>query len=84
MQRALIVTGVLGAGTAIVFGLAALTATLFPNGTLVAGSWNGGMFVDKGVMVAPAPMPAPLILPTTGPDSGLAVPDVGALASDQP
>jgi hypothetical protein len=47
MQRVLIVTGVLGLGTAIVFGLAALTATLFPNGTLVAGGWNG-MVVDQG------------------------------------
>lgn len=84
MQRALIVTGVLGAGTAIVFGLAALTATLFPNGTLVAGSWNGGMFVDKGVMVAPAPMPAPLIPPTIGAERGLTVPDATPIATVEP
>jgi hypothetical protein len=84
MHRALIVTGVLGVGAAIVFGLAALTATLFPNGTLVAGSWGGGMFVDKGVVTEAAPVPVPLILATIGPDSGLAIPDVAPLASDQP
>ena len=32
MQRALIASGVLGLGTALVFGAAAVTATLFPSG----------------------------------------------------
>ncbi len=47
MQRALIVTGVLGMGTAVVFGLAALTATLFPNGALVRAGWNGPVMMDR-------------------------------------
>ena len=42
MRPGLVVTGVLGAGTVLVFGLAALVATLFPNGTLVNSQWNGG------------------------------------------
>jgi hypothetical protein len=59
-MRALIAAGVLGLGTAIVFAAAALTATLFPNGTVVSGSWNGPM-MDKGWggIAVPVPMPAP-------------------------
>lgn len=41
MRRILVCTGVLGGGTAIVFALAALTATLFPTGTSVSSTWNG-------------------------------------------
>ncbi len=67
MRAGLVVTGVLGTGTALVFALAALVATLFPNGTLVASSWSGGFgggFVNgggfvKGGPVPPIPMPAP-------------------------
>ena len=40
MQRVLIASGVLGLGTALVFGAAALTATLFPNGPMVAAGMN--------------------------------------------
>jgi hypothetical protein len=61
-MRALIVTGVLGAGTAIVFAFAALTATLFPNGTVVSSGWNGGAWMAKedwgGGVAVPMPMPA--------------------------
>jgi hypothetical protein len=81
MQRVLIVGGVLGLGTAIVFGAAALTATLFPNGTLVAGSWNsmsvnGGWVVGKGggIMTAPVPVPATI---GGGPVIDLPEPTVG-------
>jgi len=60
-MRALAVTAVLGIGTALVFAAAALTATLFPNGTLVNAGWNGGMWGGKGWDVA-VPMPAPDVL----------------------
>jgi len=42
VRAALTVGGVLGTGTALVFGLAAVTATVFPNGATVGGSMNGG------------------------------------------
>ena len=42
MRAGLVVTGVLGTGTVLVFALAGLVATLFPNGTLVASGWSGG------------------------------------------
>lgn len=50
MTRALICTGVLGGGAAVVFALALAVSILFPQGALVPGSWNGGwaqpMFSD--------------------------------------
>jgi hypothetical protein len=65
MRRILICTGVLGGGTALVFALAGLTATLFPQGTLVqANPWRGGVMMDgwgggfqppvNAIQVAPA------------------------------
>jgi hypothetical protein len=62
MRAGAIVSGVLGAGTALVFALAALTATLFPNGTIVSSGLNPMM--DRGwVNVAPAmPVPAPFVI----------------------
>ncbi len=42
MRPVLIVSGVLGTGTVLVFALAGLVATLFPSGSLVNASWNGG------------------------------------------
>jgi hypothetical protein len=64
MQRVLIVSGVLGLGSALVFAAAAVTAVLFPNGTMVAGGWNGSMFVEKGVGIGgmPIPMTAPVVI----------------------
>ena len=48
MRRILVCTGVLGGGTALVFALAAATAMLFPQGTLVASGWNGNvMFTER-------------------------------------
>ncbi len=50
MTRALICTGVLGGGTVVVFALALAVSVLFPQGSLVSVSWNGGwakpMFAD--------------------------------------
>ncbi len=42
MTRALICTGVLGGGTAVVFALALAVSVLFPQGSLVPMGWNGG------------------------------------------
>ena len=70
MQRVLIASGVLGLGTAVVFGAAAVTATLFPNGPMVAAGMNvmwerkGGVMMGVGVggmEEMPVPMPAPMI-----------------------
>jgi hypothetical protein len=64
MRPILIVSGVLGGGSALVFALAALVATLFPTGTLVAANpWNGGVFMKGGVAV---PMPAPPVMVNGG------------------
>jgi hypothetical protein len=65
MQRALIASGVLGLGTALVFGAAALTATLFPNGSTVPGGampvWARDD-VQMGGWAKPMPMPAPGVM----------------------
>ena len=78
MQRVLIASGVLGLGTAIVFGAAAVTATLFPNGPMVAAGMNdvwirngvgvgGGVIMDVGKPI-PMPMPAPGVVIDDGKD----------------
>lgn len=64
MRAGVIVSGVLGLGTVLVFGAAALVSAMFPNGATVAAGWNGGVvwgkgggFVNGGIAVpAPAPM----------------------------
>jgi hypothetical protein len=66
MQRALIVTGILGFGTALVFAAAALTAVLFPNGTQVNAGWNGPVFMDKAGVGPAMPVPAPVMMPVQG------------------
>ena|SRR5690242_3746151 len=60
MQRALIVSGVLGLGSVLVFAAAALASALFPNGGTVSASWNSWSkeVTLGGGVVAPAPMPA--------------------------
>jgi len=59
MQRAAIVSGVLGLGSVLVFAAAALAAALFPNGGMVSPGWNSfGGFARGGAIAAPAPMPA--------------------------
>jgi len=58
MRAGFIVTGVLGIGTILVFGAAALVSLAFPNGATVAAGWNGGGVVwAKGGVAVPAPMP---------------------------
>ena len=57
MRAGFIVTGVLGIGTALVFGAAALVSLAFPNGATVAAGWNGGGGWTKDVMAMPAPAP---------------------------
>jgi hypothetical protein len=62
MRAGAIVTGVLGLGTALVFALAALTASMFPNGTIVASGWSPVMergWVGGGMAV---PVPAPVFV----------------------
>ena len=59
MQRAAIVSGVLGLGTALVFGAAVLASALFPNGGTVQMGWNNGGW-ERGIAV-PAPMPMPAV-----------------------
>jgi hypothetical protein len=64
MRRGLIVGGVLGLGTGLVFGLAAVTATLFPSGAVISAQWDGrddggwqrvgpGDWIDRGPVVVP-------------------------------
>ncbi len=55
MRAGVIVTGVLGLGTMAVFGLAAVAATAFPQGSMVSTMWNG----NQGGVVIAKPMPAP-------------------------
>lgn len=88
MRAGVIVTGVLGLGTALVFAIAALTSTLFPNGTVVGGGMNGMMvergFVGGGIAV-PVPAPAIDIAPDVNVrvDPGIVAPnDFKALPGD--
>jgi hypothetical protein len=79
MRAGLIVSGVLGLGTALTFGAAVLVASAFPNGTMVGGS-NGVFFDGKG----PVPMPAP-VAPMGGPTmAGGPVVDGGPAVTETP
>ncbi len=60
MRAGLIVTSVLGTGTALVFAAALLASALFPNGGEVAAGWNGGW--TKG----PPPVAEPVVVPADG------------------
>ena len=78
MRAALVVTGVLGTGTVLVFAAAALVSALFPSGTLVPAGWNGGWgkggWDNPGIEVpVPMPMPEPGI-----PEKGIVLPASGA------
>jgi hypothetical protein len=58
MTRALICTGVLGGGAAIVFALALAVSVLFPQGSLVQVGWSGAWGGKGGMFIEPVPMPA--------------------------
>jgi hypothetical protein len=82
MHRAVIVSSVLGLGSVLVFGAAALAAALFPNGGTVNAGWNqwgGGM--EKG-LVQPAPMPVQ-VDPDVFTDEGKAVDMPGIVGEDR-
>ena len=74
MRAGAIVTGVLGLGTALVFALAAMTATLFPNGTIVSSGWNPMMDRGWGFGGAAMPVPAPDFV-EGGPDVNVRIDD---------
>jgi hypothetical protein len=80
MHRAVIVSGVLGLGSVLFFGAAALAAALFPNGGTVNAGWNSFGGVERGVAM-PAPMPVQ-VDPDVFTDEGKAV-DVPGIV-DQP
>ncbi len=81
MQRAVIVSGVLGLGSVLVFGAAALAAALFPNGGTVNSSWNSMGGFEKGI-VAPAPMPIQ-VDPAVIVDEGKAIDVPGTVVEDK-
>ena len=58
MRAEFIVSAVLGVGTILVFGAAALVSLAFPNGATVAAGWNGGGGWGKGGIAVPMPAPA--------------------------
>ena len=87
MRRILICSGVLGGGTALVFTLAALTATLFPSATVLGTGWNGPWLDQRagwGGMPVPVPVPAPIMLDAPAVDPEFSVSEkVAPLPGDQ-
>lgn len=75
MRSVVVVSGVLGVGTAVVFALAAMAASMFPDGGTVMSGWNGSIRNFGGGVVVDGPVPAPVIVndqvidagPTIGP-----------------
>ena len=86
MQRALIASGVLGLGTALVFGAAAVTASLFPNGsTVAAGSTGGDVMFAKPASAMAVPMPPQPMFAQPGVVVGGGVaPDVAPAPTTEP
>jgi len=57
MRQVLIVSGVLGGGTTLVFAAAALVATIFPSGTLVPTSpWGGDVRFERAMPAVGGPV----------------------------
>jgi hypothetical protein len=81
MHRAVVVSSVLGLGSVVVFGAAALAAALFPNGASVSPGWNSVGGFDRGIAV-PAPMPVPAIDPNVMIDEGKGVDVPGVVVED--
>ncbi len=66
MRSVVVVSGVLGIGTVLVFAAAAFVSLAFPNGARVAAGWNGGSVWAKDGIAVPAPVPAPMVLDANG------------------
>jgi hypothetical protein len=81
MHRAVIVSGVLGLGSVLVFGAAALAAALFPNGGTVNAGWNSFGGVERGIAM-PAPMPVQ-VDPDVFIDEGKAIDVPGTVVEDR-
>ncbi|MDP2350390.1 MAG: hypothetical protein Q8M74_04450, partial [Chloroflexota bacterium] len=65
MRAGVVVSGVLGLGTVLVFAAAALVSAMFPNGATVAAGWNGGVVWGKGggfVNAIAVPAPPPMVV----------------------
>ncbi len=62
MRAAVIASGVLGIGTAVVFALAAVAASMFPDGGTVVSAWNGGKGNFGGPVPIAVPVPQPIIV----------------------
>ena len=83
MRAAVVVTGVLGMGTALVFAAAGIVSAAFPSGTLVNSQWNGGCFDcggwgKGGGIAVPMPMPVPMPGFEGVPEKGFVIEDGGA------
>jgi hypothetical protein len=59
MRRGILVAGVLGAGSALVFALAIAASTLFPNGGSIATNINEVLMNTRGPIAVPVAIPAP-------------------------
>jgi hypothetical protein len=82
MQRAAIVSGVLGLGSVLVFGAAALASALFPNGGTINAGWNSfGRFEERAIAM-PAPMPVQ-VDPDVFIDEGKAIDVPGTVVEDR-
>jgi hypothetical protein len=81
MQRAAIVSGVLGLGSVLVFGAAALASALFPNGGTVNAGWNAFGGVERAIAM-PQPMPVQ-VDPDVFIDEGKAIDVPGTVIEDR-
>lgn len=78
MRSAVIVSGVLGVGTAVVFALAAVASSMFPDGGTVLSGWNGGardISVVGGPTMIGAPVPQPVFVGRGSGGVSISVPD---------
>jgi hypothetical protein len=74
MRSVVIVSGVLGVGTAVVFALAAVAASMFPDGGSVMSGWNGGGR-DFGMRAGPIAVPQPIVVGQGSGGMEITVPD---------
>ena len=72
MRKGVVVTGVLGAGSALVFALAIAVSAMFPNGGSIASNMNQ-LFMNGprgGPIAVPVAIPAPGVTVVPSIDSG--------------